>query len=241
MRGRVGRTRGFVLLDVMVAIVLLGILLGVLATGAQSACRVAVGLRDRAVPLSTTSSGDSSLGAWTWGEGIRQAAWGSARVLTIYAGTQSASQATVGVWCDGWPLGEWQASMKEPLALGPAVWDGRNGQEVVIRARAGNEGWGPPWRMVVPDQYGDDAVGLAQPVDEPIPALGYDGAQSAVHLPCQSTSLPGASWTGSPITCNLAGVTVLLSSNGEGLCRVGMGARIQSWLGWSGRRLDVYF
>jgi type II secretory pathway pseudopilin PulG len=48
MRGRVGRTRGFVLLDVMVAIVLLGILLGVLATGAQSACRVAVGLRDRA-------------------------------------------------------------------------------------------------------------------------------------------------------------------------------------------------
>jgi prepilin-type N-terminal cleavage/methylation domain-containing protein len=233
--------RGFVLLEVMVAIVMLGTLLGALATEAQRAVDTTVRLREMAAGLSKLNAGELELDAWDWGSRITGATWEGGRILKVFGVKHGEVESKVGVWCEGWCLGEWRQPPAEPLALGPAIWDGHTGDEVIVRARVAEGGWGPPWRTVVPNAYGHDSLECAGAAPDPAEPPSYESVQTAVHLLCQCTLLPKVSWSVSPVAANESGITVVLSEHGLGLCRISQGEREQCWVASKGRRLDVYF
>jgi prepilin-type N-terminal cleavage/methylation domain-containing protein len=233
--------RGFALLEVMVALVLVGALLGALATEAQRALDAAIRLRGKAASLSPEHEADLDLGAWDWGQRVAFAEWGTGPVLRVSGGTGLATGAKLGVWCRGWFLGEWEVPTTGPTVLGQDVWQGHIGEELVLRTRTEAESWGPPWRSVVPDPYSRDTSDLALAGSGPVEAQSYEAARTVVHLLCRSTCTPQVSWSSEPLVENLAGALVLLSECGQGLCRVSIGERTQSWLGVEGRRIDVYF
>jgi hypothetical protein len=232
---------GFVLLEVMVAILLLGILLGALATEAQGALDAAERLWDKAANLSGLADSELDSDAWEWGSRIARVVWEGDRILQVRVGFCPGSEHTVGVWCGGWLLGEWLEPPTEPLKIGPAIWEGHTGEELVVRARSTASGWGPPWRTVVPDAYGVYTLESAGSVQGPMEPQSHESVRTVAHLLCRCTLLPTASWSGSPVTENLWRTTLLLSEYDEGLCRVSLGDREQCWVASKGRRLDVYF
>ncbi len=240
--GRTGAVRGgFALLEVMVALVLVGALLGALATEAQRALDAAIRLRGKAASLSLEYGNDLDLGAWDWGPRVALAEWQGGTELRVSTGLGLATGAKVGVWNGGWFLGEWAVPTAGPVVLGQGIWQGHAGDELVIRTRSEGGSWGPPWRTVVPDFYGGDGSDLALGSAGSVEAQSYEAVGTVVHLLSRSACSPQVSWSSQPVLQKLAGALVLFPECGPGLCRVSIRERKQSWLGVEGRRIDVYF
>jgi hypothetical protein len=98
MRGE-GHQEGSALLEVMVAVALLGTLLGALATEAQRGVDAAVRLREKGAALSAVTADDPDLDAWDWGARVAGVSWAAGRVLHVYGVVEPGVQCTVGVWC----------------------------------------------------------------------------------------------------------------------------------------------
>jgi prepilin-type N-terminal cleavage/methylation domain-containing protein len=234
---------GLTMVEVMVAIVILGIAIGTLAGSAQRALSATVKNREKAAdPL----EGDAALvdtTPWAWGPTIERATWAAGPVLSIRSGSGMGVGGVVGVWTDGWLVGDWRLSAGMELCLGPERWGwgDRAGEELVVRARAGNGAWGPPWRSVVPDSYGNGTPEAIGAPTESENVLEYGDAGSVAHLrSCSNASLL-ASWTNEPVLRSLEGLVLVLSAQAPGVCRLESYGRCQAWVGSAGRGLDVYF
>jgi hypothetical protein len=145
----------------------------------------------------------------------------------------------VGLWVDGWLVADElagdAAAANGELVVGPELWNGLEGRELVVRVRERKGVWGPPWRLVVPG-----AAAAAPPAALMSSAPAGDDAV-VIHRPAAGTSPltvgrgptvidpldPGSLFTLSPVSAGRGAVTL------EG--------RWQWWWGEGGRIVDVYF
>lgn len=237
-----GRAKqGFVLLEIMAAVALVGIFVSLLGTAVQRACDASLSLRDKAITFSATSSERSCEEAWGWGPRIESITWSPGPKLVITTGEDCAVGGEIGAWADGWQVGEWSASSATQLEVGGATWDGLAGGELIVRARAGEGPWGPPYRTVVPDAYGNVAVARANAFESESPASNWSDAGTAVHSRCLGISSLAASWVEEPVSETIHDLIQVLMASTCGLCSVDCGGRVQSWISSEGRSIDVYW
>jgi hypothetical protein len=232
---------GFILVEVMVAIVLLALLLTSLVTGAQRALDAAVALRDRAARISSGDPTSQDIEAWEWGPMIERANWGAGPQLSVCLGAGVGAGVTVGMWTDGWLLGEWEVSGGEVLRLGAATWYGSAGRELVIRGRADDGGWGPPWRSLVPESNGEANIANSALAVGGVSEVGFERTAIAIHVRSWSSPLLSASWTDSTVSNSAQGVVFVPPACTPGICRVESDGRMQDWVNCDGRKIDVYF
>jgi hypothetical protein len=236
--------RGTILLEVLVAVVLVGLVVGPLAT-------VLAGLVGQARAVRVAGSGrsvadrDGGNGLEGWGPRVSAASWRPGPVLrlaTDLAGSQDGIEAIVGSWVDGWAVGEIPvgADGGEAAALGqvtvPAsVWSGLAGGEAVLRVRTGSGVWGPPWRSAVPG------------VDGTAPSAGtLSGAQPAVptavvHRPSTGTSKLTVSWAAAPLSARPFPLLFQAGASVQGWGEAALDGGSQWWWMEEGRSVDVYY
>lgn len=232
--------RGFLLIEVAIAMVILAVLVVPLATGMQSAMDRSARARAQAHDLSACPEGAGAEEAWEWGARVTSVGWQPGPTLSVSSEGRGGAESIVGVWVDGWFLGEQILDGSCGLCVEAYDWSGAAGRELVIRVRQSEGAWGPPWRSVVPEE--DE-----WPADE---TAGYEAAagdgettgdETVVHLPTLANPpaevlQPDALFEKGPL-----GLLFLLSSESGDRCDVSLDGELQSWQMEEGRRLDVYF
>ena len=193
---------------------------------------------------SDVTSNPTSGVTWSWGPRIAEARWEPGPVLAVSApGAWSGGPMLVGVWAQGWFLGELEVDEEGviKMAVDPAGggWFQRAGQELILRTRK-SENWGPPWRTVVLDS--DPSAGSGS-VDAPA-VENQEAASVLIHLPTAGTgqvSMERVSVSGGEIT-EVSGQGPLLThvAGGQRTCVYYEGQR-QSWWQEPGRDVDVIF
>ncbi len=232
---------GFVLAEVVVAMVLLAVLIGPLFSAAQSAFGTADGVRERAADLSTQTTTSGVGEAWDWGAGTASAAWLPGPVLQVKTERKQGSQPVVGLWVEGWFLGERAPDEDGSLSVKAPEWRDASGREIVVRTRYPGSPWGPPWRSIVPSPAGDEPV--VTPVD-PVPAdddWPPVGGETIVHAPGLANPRVAVRPSGTLVEVDPLGLLLPIPSVGSGRCDVAVGTSVQSWYTEAGRALDVYF
>ncbi|MBN1630513.1 MAG: hypothetical protein JW990_12165 [Thermoleophilia bacterium] len=232
---------GATLLEVMVALVLLALMVVPVALGVDSAVQMATSVRVRAETLSEESGSAGAGPAWKWGPALKSAAWGPGPTLELAVRAQEEDVCAVGLWCDGWFLGE-----REPDSCGrlcveaPELRDLMDG-ELVVRVRDTEGTWGPPWRSIIPDSTG--ASPSADTDDGSIAALedARSLPRAAAHAPAlahPALDLPSGAGEAEPVH---PGLIFRVTGRTEGNFAARLEGRVQSWLMEEGRALDVYF
>lgn len=222
------------------AVALLGVLVGGLVSAALSNRSLGSAAVERAANLS--GPGEASADPWAWGGPVVEASWHSGPVLVV--GTRfwgSSAGVSVGLWVDGWFLGERQSSDEASVAIGPSLWGGRVGQEVVVRLRMGSGLWGVPWRTVVPDatgMVGGAAIGID---DGTSSAHNLDKGEACVHPRALGSLTPDPSLSSGVLSVGALGLPFMLSALPAGTVRVRWAGLDQYWVAEPGRSLDVYF
>lgn len=230
MRGR--GDGGWVLVEIMVAVLLLGLFVGSLAAGATGLAR-RVRIVDAAVGA-VGAAARSPVDAWEWGSAHVRVSWRPGPLMDIrVVGPTTAGRVKVGIWVEGWSVLESEAAEGGLATVGPLEWDGRSGDEVVVRVRTDGEAWGSPWRSLVPGADGAPAV--SQFGSEPV-----SGAGVIIHPPAAGNPAVQVVGTGS-VTAGPLGTPFLADELSGGAAAVRLGGLEQSWLQEAGRSLDVYF
>jgi hypothetical protein len=240
-RGGGGTARGFILIEVLVSVVLLGIVIVCLATATSSARERAGSTWGQAEIIGQRTTVEDGADPWEWGCVISEAEWAAGPSLELTVAPDVGESAVVGVWVEGWLVAERVPDTERQVHIRAAELAGSEGKELVVRVRAEGAGWGPPWRLLVPDGRTGSGSGLPAPLamasGTPPPA----GAISVVHLPRAGTQIPETSFLGT-VTGAAEGLpTVLLPGVTAGSCGVTLDGRSQSWWMEDGRVLDVYF
>ncbi len=110
--------------------------------------------------------------------------WRPGPVLHIQAASGGDEDRVVGLWADGWFLGEWEPSVDGGVQVGAPAWTDFTGDELVVRVRRVGGAWGPPWRLVIPATDGEILLsqvageGEAGETVAHVPALGHPGPQA---------------------------------------------------------------
>ncbi len=232
---------GSILIEVVIAVLLAGLLVGELAAGFLGAEDRAAHVEAQAAsvgPDTAASGGDP----WSWGPSVSWLCWDAGPVLRVGSRQRDrAEQLVAGLWADGWFLGEQGLGSDAGLTISAATWQEMQGRELVVRIRESEGEWGPPWRSVVPNVYGDTggekAVGL--PAAEQAGVLG--GQAVAVHVPSLATAVLEASWSDHPQESVGLGAPLFLVPSTSGLSDIAVSDNVQSWFGEPGRAVDVYF
>jgi hypothetical protein len=177
---------GSILLEVLVAIVLMALVLGPLVSSLLAAGRQAESFRAQNHTGAVAGGPEQVRAAWSWGPQVAWAAWQPGQVLALTVQGDPLSGTIVGLWADGWLLGEFGAAADGSAECKVGWLGARAGQELVARARVGDGAWGPPWRSVVPDNLGVSASLVPARVD-----TNQDPASCAVvvHPPCHANPL----------------------------------------------------
>ncbi len=233
--------RGFVLIEVLAAIFILGLLVVSLGTAVQRACASAIRLRDEAALLSSATRESAHGEAWEWGSIVDRMAWSPGPQLIVTVAGGERGEGAVGIWADGWLLGEWPAPEEGTLTLGPVEWGGIVGQELVVRLRSGDGPWGPPCRTVVPDQYGNVGVVVASVADSAVVNAGLEDAVAVSHVRYSGAFSLRSSYPGQVMAEAIDGMVAVLGVSTRGLRDLVCGDSVQSWLASEHRRLDVYW
>lgn len=224
---------GWILLEVIVAITVAGLLIGPLAGALLSSMALASRSRDRAAAVAGSTQFGKAAAAWEWGPRVLDVRWlggPSLRAETVLGG--DAAEVDAGVWIDGWFVGAWPVDQSRSVSVAHEVWEGREGAEVVVRARVGEAGWGPPWRLVVPGADGESVPG-------PSPSTGEEG-EAVLHAPAAATPEVAVSWEAQPLLPELPRALVLPVALVGAVSAAVDGAE-QTWRVEAGRDLDVYF
>jgi len=146
---------GFVLIEFMVALLLMSIVLTAMCSAyLQARARVTALARDAASAVAPPVGGPSSESAalWHWGPRVGRVMWEPGPTLSIdRRAPGTSSQDLLGLWVEGWFVGEFEVGPASFFRLGPAEggWGLRPGGEVVVRARRAGEPWGAPVRTMV--------------------------------------------------------------------------------------------
>ena len=227
-------SRGWVMLEVMVAVLVAGVLLGPLADAVLSGLNQSVRVREQAEDLSAASLRAASMGDWTWGWAVVSAQWFPGPALEVIPYRFDASVAPfVGLWIDGWFCGEWEADPSGFVSLPSATWSGREGREAVVRARAAEGSWGPPWRSLVADSRG-----IVTGVQTEGPS-GAGAGEVVVHFSSAANPLLHVSWAETPLTS--ASSPSIAEDVPATPGAVAIDEMLQSWVMEAGRGLDVYY
>ena len=172
---------------------------------------------------------------------VASGVWRPGPVLEVDLEGGEATDVVVGLWADGWFLGERVAEAGARLSVGAFEWEGSSGAELVVRVREGEGVWGPPWRSLVPDSTGDAAF-LPEATGGGVPDAGVEArAASIVHSPWLGNPSLSISWTPEPLEAGLAGLLFELPACSAGRCEATLISRIQSWWMEGDRGLDLYF
>jgi hypothetical protein len=129
------RAEGLVLIEVMMATVLLALLVVPLVSGVLSVTRSADAMRGKTAEQGDLMPGSEAGGAWEWGEVISQAWWRPGPTLHARAEYGSGADCTVGLWAEGWFLGEWKTSGNGFVEVTAPVWADLTGAELTARVR----------------------------------------------------------------------------------------------------------
>lgn len=227
---------GFLLLEVLIALLLLALLLGPLVNGVLATTRRFGALKQSAAEDSTDAD-ESALVTWSWGPGLTQAVWRPGPELVLqtshFAGE---TDCKVGLWIGGWFVQEYDVGTTGLLSLGAATWCARSGEEVVIRSRMLGSTWGPPWRTEVPSV--DGVVVVTAPAASAAP----EGAACwALHEPSATSARPLLSWSdanGGTLNIPAPFVSGLPPA---GVRQASLDSLSQIWTQEEGRELDVYY
>lgn len=229
------RGEGSILVEVAIAVVLLAILVVPLAGGMLSAASRADAVRRHADRVAGDRPGERTLTAWTWGSEVRAAWWRPGP--TLYVDTRRSGDQTpaVGLWVDGWFLGEVEPDLEGLVRVGAATWSTSIGSELVIRARTSGGVWGPPRRSFVP---GAEGV-----VTLPLSAGMVAGAEAEVVAHAPAAGNPSFQFSPDQVRPEPSpvGLPLVLRTTLSGPSGVSLDASAQSWWMEAGRGLDVYF
>lgn len=242
-------TGGFTMLEVMVAVIVLGLLTAPLVTSSLSAVGAAhrARLRDGYLAAMAAASGGGE--AWEWGSRVESARWQPGPVLDVTVGSMVEAEGPavlVGVWTDGWFLGEHSPESDGLCRIAASEWREGMGREVVIRVREVQEMWGPPWRTIVPDRAAED------PTVAEIDPIGIHGARrlaeewTAAHAPALANPTVRPGVDGPPVEVDPLGLVLFMNPAGSGRRDLSVGpeeveGNVQSWYEEDGRAHDVYF
>jgi hypothetical protein len=227
------RSEGLVLIEVMMAMVLLAMLIVPLVSAVQSVAGTADRIRSRSASSFGPINSPSACEAWKWGEEVSTAWWRPGPVLRIRAESGSDEDRVVGLWADGWFLGEWEPSEDGDVQAGVPAWTDFTDDELVVRVRRVGGGWGPPWRLVVP--AGDGEILLSEVAGE------GEAGETVAHVPALGNPALGLSWADAVPEAMPPGLPFLLPDPGPGTWEIGLDGRKQSWKTESNRGLDTYF
>lgn len=240
---------GFTLLEVMVAVILLGVLAVPLVTSSLSALGAANAARLRDGHLAAVAAVSGGKDAWEWGVRVESVVWQSGPTLEVTVGVMGQAEGVaplVGLWTDGWFLGEQPPEDDGVCNVAASEWRGAAGQELVIRVREPEGPWGPPWRTVVPDWGGEDP---ALTEIDPMSMSGAgrtDGKETAVHASALANPTVRCGNAGPLVDLDPLGLVLLVKPGGSGRCELSVGPEeaegsVQSWYEEDARALDVYF
>jgi hypothetical protein len=238
---------GWILVEILVALVLLAIVLGPLVDGLATAM-------DRAAAIRGHAEGDSSgrldsgkeassgaLDAWNWGPRVTSAVWHPGPSLEILTREDVERPQIVGAWLDGWFRGEESPDQAGIVTLRASSLAGCCGRELVVRVRQEGGEWGPPWRSLVPDSYARLPSTTAT-ADGVLAANGGETeAYTVVHAPERAN--PGVRTSDGTVRMLLDALAfpVFLPPVTVGAHHAEVGKDQQSWLMEAGRALDLYF
>jgi hypothetical protein len=224
---------GVVLIEVMMAVVLMALLIVPLWAGVLSAVGAAEAVRDGTGGPGDAAGDPEAHDAWEWGPAVTNAWWEPGPLLYAQTELEGEVRCVVGLWTDGWFVGEWDTSGNGHIELAASVWSGLTGHEVTVRARREAGVWGTPWRVVVPMADGHAAV--------PESATDQDAACVVVHVPAHGNPKIGVSWADVSPNTDTIGLPITIPTPGLGIPEVGLDDRRQSWKTEATRDLDVYF
>jgi hypothetical protein len=228
---------GFLLLEVLIALLFLALLLGPLLNGVLVTTRRADALKQSAITVGSDGAGDAALASWGWGYGLTRAIWRPGPELILQSSDSGGQTGCrVGLWIGGWFVQEYDTGDTRSLNLGAAIWCGRSGQEVVLRSRMPGSPWGPPWRTEVPPA--DGVVVVAAPAPS---SADRGSACWAMHEPSATSATPALSWRdvkGSILDMPAPFIAGLPPS---GVRQSRLDTLDQAWTQEEGRELDVYY
>ncbi len=237
----VARREGSILIEVMVAVVLLGIIVVPLATGAQSAVQRAETVQEQSAGASADVAGAGVGEAWKWGPAVARGWWTPGPVLHIDLEESKDVALVVGLWVDGWFMSEESPDSDGRLSVRSQAWSDCVGRELLVRVREPGDAWGPPWRSFVPSFLGEYPFPAAQADGAEADAYAAAGAEIVAHVPALASPQLTASWLPLEAQPEVLGLPFLLPSCTPGWCELTLDGKTQSWLMEAGRALDVYF
>jgi hypothetical protein len=232
--------RGFILIEVAIAMVILALLVVPLAAGMQTAIGRSVRVRAQAQGLSVRPDEATIEDPWEWGTRVTSIRWQPGPTLYVNAEGRSGSECVVGLWVDGWFLGERPSDAGGCICVGASDWSGETGRELVVRARQSEEAWGPPRRTVIPE--GDGSTVGETAGHEAVAGNGSitDG-QTVAHVPTLANPPVEVLQSDVLLEEGPLGLLFLLSPATCGRCDLSLDDQLQSWQVERGRALDVYF
>ncbi len=232
-------TSGFVLIEVMVAVILATILLVPLSGSMHRAIDAARGVEEKLAEAGGTGVPGSN---WNWGPMVNEVGWKPGPELEVLAQGAAGDDLSVGIWAEGWSLGEWPADVNGEVRVSSESWSDDCGKELVIRARAGQGPWGPPWRTMVPDALARASGGSCLTMREAdMPEVSPAEARPVVHVRSFSSAAVSVCGSAVPTGDCLLGLVFVLPQCSEGCCAAEVGSRLQSWRAAEDRVLDAYF
>jgi hypothetical protein len=240
-RPRAGKLRhspGSILIEVLAAVVLLGVLLVPLSTAVQSAVGRAEAISEQASRLTAEQAGAGKREAWEWGPRVASGWWTAGPVLHLELAESPGDACVVGLWADGWLVGQVSPDGDGSVRVDPPTWSGLTGQELVARVGRPGDPWGPPWRLVIPDMF----CRYPSPESQQQIAEGPSGADEiVVHSPALAN--PRLEVSGLPpwAICFASQIPLALSAGTPGRCELFLEGRTQAFKVQIGGGRDVFY
>ncbi len=233
---------GWMLAEVMVAVLIAGVAVTFLAASVLSAAQQAGHVRQQAEAVGAQAAAPEVLSAWTWGAGVLAAEWSPGPVLRVQARVESGGSdpMMMGLWMDGWFQGEWPLDDSGTQVFEQGSWDGCEGAEAVLRVRAAGDAWGSPWRSLVPGPTGVVSLPPMITGRGAASVLAASSEVTSVHVPVAGAGVVETSWAPSAHE-DAAHGPLVLTNPAPGAAGVAFQNMTQSWYLQSGRALDVYF
>ncbi len=263
---RLEERRGFLLLELMVALALLGIFLVSLCTG-LAALKARAGNLDEAWQNTCVGGGpDSQTSAsWTWGPRIVDARWQAESlaegvVLQLLVASpedlDGQSEAIVGLWIEGWLLAEMSADgglmdVGSSRASSPGVTSSSVSSAQTLRLDSsfweGHEG-----RELVVRVRGEGGA-WGPPWRTFVPgcedgacteAMGASqtgGTEVVIHVPRLGTARGQVAVDGHAVSVSEVGPPLIYAAELTGRWTSRLEDAVQAWRGERGRSLDVYY